>query len=108
MQSITPPDVADPVGFDDLRDISLEELQALPREPARVKWFDRGKGFGFANTFGRLEDVFIHIEVLRHCGYTDLKPAEAIGLRVIDRPHGRIAVEVVPWEYSGSEREDRD
>ncbi|NND19887.1 MAG: cold shock domain-containing protein, partial [Silicimonas sp.] len=34
---------------------------SLPLEPARVKWFDKAKGFGFANVFGRDEDVFLHI-----------------------------------------------
>ena len=66
--------------------------EAGPMEPARVKWFDKGKGFGFANVFGRPEDVFIHVEVLRRSGLADLQPGEAICLRVIDgqtRPHGR-------------------
>ena len=47
---------------------------SLPLEPARVKWFDKGKGFGFANVFGRDEDVFLHIEVLRRSGLADLAP----------------------------------
>lgn len=58
-----------------------EELAALPLEPARVKWFDKSKGFGFANVFGRSEDVFIHVEVLRVSGFADLQPGEAVGLK---------------------------
>ncbi|MDZ7905003.1 MAG: cold shock domain-containing protein, partial [Cypionkella sp.] len=43
--------------------LSTEELLALPIEPARVKWFDKIKGFGFGNVWGSSEDVFVHIEI---------------------------------------------
>ena len=77
---------------------SPEELAALPLEPARVKWFDKAKGFGFANVFGRGEDVFIHIEVLRVSGFADLQPGEAVGLRILEGRRGRMAVQVASWE----------
>ena len=77
---------------------SPEELLALPLEPARVKWFDKGKGFGFANVFGRPEDVFIHIEVLRVSGFADLASGEAVALRVAEGRRGRMAVQVLSWE----------
>ena len=69
-------------------------------EPARVKWFDKGKGFGFANVFGRPEDVFLHIEVLRQSGLADLQPGEALAMRVIDGKRGRMAAEVMAWEMA--------
>lgn len=69
-----------------------------PLEPARVKWFDKNKGFGFANVFGRPEDVFIHVEVLRRCGFADLQPGEAVTLRVTDSDRGRMATFVASWE----------
>ena len=74
--------------------ITPEELAALPLEAARVKWFDKAKGFGFANVFGRSEDVFIHIEVLRMSGFADLQPGEAVGLRILEGRRGRMAVQV--------------
>lgn len=77
-----------------------EDMNTLPLEPARVKWFDKGKGFGFANVFGRPEDVFVHIEVLRHSGFADLQAGEAICLRIIEGKRGRMAVQVVSWEAS--------
>lgn len=79
---------------------SPEELAALPMEPARVKWFDKGKGFGFANVFGRDEDVFIHVEVLRHSGFADLQAGEAVCLRILEGKRGRMAVQVLSWEAS--------
>ncbi len=77
---------------------TTEEILALPLEPARVKWFDKGKGFGFANVFGRPEDVFIHVEVLRSSGFASLGSGEAVCLRVIEGKRGRMAAQVVAWE----------
>ena len=80
--------------------------EAGPMEPARVKWFDKGKGFGFANVFGRPEDVFIHVEVLRRSGLADLQPGEAICLRVIDGKRGRMAALVTAWDTVNHENGD--
>lgn len=74
------------------------DLSVLPLEPARVKWFDKGKGFGFANVFGRPEDVFVHVEVLRFSGFADLQAGEAVCLKIVDGRRGRMAVQVLPWD----------
>jgi cold shock protein len=83
----------------------ISELAAMPLEPARVKWFDKGKGFGFANIFGRNEDVFLHIEVLRSSGLADLQAGEAVALKVVDGKRGRMAVQVVSWEAAARQNE---
>ena len=88
-------------------DIGVNDAAALldlPLEPARVKWFDKVKGFGFANVFGLPEDVFIHIEVLRRSGFADLQPGEAVCLRVIDGKRGRMAAQVMSWEAALREK----
>ncbi|MCX8508226.1 MAG: cold shock domain-containing protein [Rhodobacteraceae bacterium] len=95
---IIPPEHEMRAPIEDLGDSDMATIAALPLEPARVKWFDKGKGFGFANCFGRPEDVFIHIEVLRRSGFADLGPGEAVGLRVIDGKRGRMAAQVTSWE----------
>ena len=77
-----------------------QEVLALPLEPARIKWFDRIKGFGFATVFSRMEDVFIHLEVLRGSGFSDLQAGEAVCLRIVDGRRGRMAVQVVSWDAS--------
>lgn len=83
---------------DDGAGLSVEVDPSLPQLPARVKWFDKTKGFGFANVFGRSEDVFLHVEVLRRSGLADLQPGEAVALRVVDGARGRMAVQVSSWE----------
>ncbi len=72
--------------------------QSLPLLPARVKWFDKAKGFGFANVFGSSDDVFLHVEVLRRSGLADLQPGEAVTLRVTDGARGKMAAQVMSWE----------
>lgn len=82
----------------DFAELDQEVLRNAPLEPARVKWFDKGKGFGFANVFGRSEDIFVHVEVLRRSGLAELQPGEALAMRVIDGKRGRMATEVMAWE----------
>ena len=72
---------------------------SVPLQPARVKWFDKAKGFGFANVFGSDADIFLHVEILRHYGLSDLQPGEAISVRVIDGPRGKMAGEVQSWDH---------
>ncbi|MEK0163619.1 cold shock domain-containing protein [Phaeobacter sp. JH18-32] len=104
--SITPPVRDDSPVLSDFAEIDAETLSAEPLVPARVKWFDKGKGFGFANVFGRDEDVFLHVEVLRQSGLSELQPGEALGMRVIDGKRGRMAVEVLAWEAALLEKQD--
>ncbi len=98
--SIEVADVSDGPVLDDFEDIAPEVLANAVLEPARVKWFDKGKGFGFANLFGREEDVFVHVEVLRRSGLSDLQPGEAIAIKVVDGTRGRMATEVFAWEMA--------
>jgi len=96
--SITPPEGGGGPVVDDLAEMSAAEIAALPLEPSRIKWFDKAKGFGFGNVFGRPEDVFIHIEVLRRSGLADLQPGEAVALRITEGKRGRMAMQVLSWE----------
>jgi CspA family cold shock protein len=78
-------------------DLSQEDLEAIPYQPSRVKWFDETKGIGFANVFKSTKDVFIHVEVLHRSGLTSLQPGEAIAVRVLDGDRGLIAVQLTDW-----------
>jgi CspA family cold shock protein len=83
---------------DEAGEVLGTDILALPLEPSRVKWFDKGKGFGFANVFGGVDDVFIHAEVLRVSGFADLMAGEAVALRIVKGRRGRMAVQVLSWE----------
>ncbi|PUB19308.1 cold-shock protein [Yoonia sediminilitoris] len=98
--AITPPQADDTVPLRDMVEFTQDDIAQRPIEPARVKWFDKAKGFGFANIFGNEEDVFIHVEVLRRSGLSDLQSGEAVGLRLVDGERGRMAIEVVGWEIA--------
>ncbi|MCQ0970361.1 cold shock domain-containing protein [Paracoccus sp. TK19116] len=95
---ILPPDSHGQPPLADLDQSLFEHLSSLPLRPARVKWFDKHKGFGFANVFGHGDDLFLHIEVLRHSGLADLAPGEAIAVRVVEGPRGLMAAQIGAWD----------
>lgn len=70
-----------------------------PLEPARVKWFDRVKGFGFVNIYGRPEDVFLHMETLRQYGYGEVVAGDVLAVRITAGPRGPMVYEVRSWDY---------
>ena len=96
--SIDPPKVDAGPMLPDLEHFDPEQLASVELQPARVKWFDKGKGFGFANVFGSDADIFVHVEVLRRSGLADLAHGEALAIRVIDGKRGLMAIEVNAWE----------
>lgn len=81
---------------------------AGPLEPARVKWFDRGKGFGFVNIYGKPEDVFLHMEVLRQFGYGEVTAGDVLAVRVTEGPRGPMVYEVRSWDYVARQRSTDD
>lgn len=104
--TIHPPEGAQAVALADIVGMPSDHVAAAPLEPARVKWFDKSKGFGFANVFGKREDVFLHIEVLRQSGLSDLQPGEALAMRVIEGKRGNMAAEVQAWEMVELDKDD--
>ena len=66
--------------------------------PSKIHTYTLHLGFGFANVFGNSADVFVHVEVLRRSGFTELQPGEAIAIKVVDGPRGKMAAEVRTWD----------
>jgi CspA family cold shock protein len=79
-----------------------------PLLPARVKWFDRVKGFGFVNVYGRTEDVFLHMETLRQYGYGEVLAGDVLAVRITAGPRGPMVYEVRSWDYVARQRQDGD
>lgn len=104
---VVEPESAEPIpGFaEDSRPTEFlgQEVDAGPLEPARVKWFDKQKGFGFVNVFGKSEDIFVHMETVRRCGFQDLSSGEGMAVRTFRGPRGLMVAELRLWETATTE-----
>ena len=85
-------------GFEESEEFGIPDVSGVEMVPARVKWFDKSKGFGFANVYKSQEDIFLHMEILRHFGFSDLQAGEAVILQVVDGPRGKMAGAVYSWD----------
>jgi len=62
-----------------------------------VKWFNRGKGYGFIEREGG-EDVFVHYSAIQGEGYRNLEEGDQVEFTIESSPKGPQAADVVRLE----------
>jgi len=53
-----------------------------------VKWFSNAKGFGFIQTEGMEQDIFVHYSSIQTEGYRTLKQGEPVEFELVNGDKG--------------------
>jgi CspA family cold shock protein len=69
----------------------------------RVKWFNKGMGYGFIET-GEGHDVFVHYSSIASEGFKSLREGERVSFTEEDGAKGPHAIQVkrILWRFSSS------
>lgn len=62
--------------------------------PARVKWFNALRGYGFVTRGDDTPDVFVHAETIKSGSMIELRPNQAVLVLVEEGPKGPKALDV--------------
>jgi cold shock protein len=73
-------------------DRALADPSTASEVEGTVKWYNAGKGFGFAVAEDGGKDVFLHISVVEKAGIGALADGQRISMRVVRTQKGREAI----------------
>ncbi|HVY59545.1 MAG TPA: cold shock domain-containing protein [Xanthobacteraceae bacterium] len=74
-----------------------------PERPARVKWFNAEKGFGFVELTDGSGEAFLHISVVEAAGHSALEPGTTLNTRVGQGAKGPQITEIISVDTSTAE-----
>ena len=59
-----------------------------------VKWFNDSKGFGFIQTDGQNNDIFVHYTAIQGDGFKTLVEGQRVEFELVEGPKGPLASNV--------------